>query len=448
MRKNKLIAGMAAFLILFNLCVFSFHGVSHTVSADRAMPSFASSLIWHIEKDDDSSSVDFSEGKLTINNVSGTSLVACDSGVTDAVIEFSMTRTSDAVYEYDASGKIVYPVPSFGLKYDMNEDYSEGYEVRAHFSQVLTYVNYESVWEDKTTGEGLENVKIADGDEWVTVAQYYYTQLKKSVKYRFRLEICRNLIELYINDNLFLRDYLEQDVTKSNIAFCVHEKSSVVFEDLNVSTLADYGNRMIDELVLPQSGWNTNEVIDYEKKLKAINYFLEKSFTDGNYAEVQNYLSFTQCEEQFESQYGIIAKRLPVITVNGAFEETYEITDMISVPKATAVDDSGNVYYVKKEVVFNGKNVRINDDSSFQANESGEYKVRYTAYNALGECTTEEFDFWVTGTITEEQYELKNLKTFVISAVVFVLVCVGCTIAFIFIKKDVRRKNCDKGAKK
>ncbi len=360
-----------------------------------------------IVQSDVASTATLEEGKLVVNNVSGITELRLPEGENgDYVIAFTMERVSGETTIMNGANK-VYPHPYFGVKYRMSEDYQTGYEVRLHYSQATPTGNSSYNDFDKETGapieisgRGLENWEVASTDVMNnqfqgknTTFSYYRRELALGVAYDIRIEVTGKVVKLFINDECFLKDILENQTANGRIALNVMQTAKISVSDLCVYTLAEYAEAKCAGLKV-QDGQSVEIVEDYVARANDIEEYFERAFTESERETLDSWLDFLEQKELLNTYYQLNSKNLPKITVAWQDRSDYVTGKEIILPAATAVDVDGNTLATKVSVRFGDREVKMKGNA-FTANEAGSYTVVYSARDVDGQTQTKEFTLTV-----------------------------------------------------
>ncbi len=447
---NFLLTLILCLILLFTalLCTHNYNRVFASTSTsmhfdfsnDQTLSQFT------VKKSDATSTVALEEEKLIVDNQSGiTELRLPDIDYSDFVIAFTMRRISGETRIMDGNVK-VYPHPYLGVKYRMSEDFQVGYETRVHYAQVLTQGLSSHNDFDKTTGTpiensgiGLENWQVASADiennvfnGRNTTFNYYRKDLELNKDYDVRLEVTGNIIKLFVNDVFFMKDILDNNTQNVNLAINVMQKAKIAISNLSVYTIYDYAQEKVSKLNVQQN--QASDVVDeYVSMAKDIEEYFGRAFTGAELDGLSAWSAYLTQKELLNSYYNVEQKYLPTINVVWRNSNDYATGDVITLPVATAEDCFGNSIVTNLSVKFDGKNLRV-ENNSFTAREVGEYTVIYSATSSYGERQTKEF------TISVAQggpSNIGNSNTILIIGIVAISISAIAfgTVLFIFLKK-------------
>lgn len=330
---------------------------------------------------------------LKVVNASGATEIKLPVERENFVAEFDCTRAADANALYS----------SMSLKYRVAEDYSSANEVRVHskqkglqalsgdnyYTQDWVYANY-TIWLQEATGQGVEHWHIKDMDtaaltndeQQMHIFNYYYHELYIGETHTYRVQVTDNLLELYIDGEMFLRDIIETGEDGTGLALRVDGDCTMLFDNIKVYTPEAYAEKRIAELPDIQDE-QTDEVVDgYVKALEAARAYGTK-FVGTAFTSVSNYATLAEKEAKLEEYYGLTSSKKPQLTVAWVLEKNYVTEDKVQAPAAEAVDIDGNKLAVDIKVQFDGKTVR-SENGAFTAVEAGEYTLIYTARDRNG----------------------------------------------------------------
>ena len=399
--KNKKVLGLTAVMLGAVIC--SAPLTASFVSADSAqaetyvqdftqMPSD-----WTIVKSNSESTAEVAsvngESVLKVDNASGATELRLPVQKSDFVMEFDCTRAEDANILYS----------SVSLKYHIAGDNTSANEVRIHSKQKglggFSGDNYETqdwsianytLWLQEETGQGVEHWHIKDMDttalsnesQQMHIFNYYYHELYINETYHYRVQVTGNLMELYINGEMFLRDIIESNEDGMGLAHRVDGDCTMLLDNVKVYSPKSYAEKRIAELPEIQAEQGADVVESYVEALQAVREYGVK-FVGTAFSAVDGYESLTAKENQLEEYYQIQASKKPALSVAWVLEKKYVTDDKIQAPSATAVDYNGNPIAVSIKIQFNGKTVR-SEKGAFTAVEAGEYTVIYTAHDVDG----------------------------------------------------------------
>lgn len=406
MTKNKKLLGLTALTLGVVVC-----GASLTASLASADSVPTDTYAWEftqmpndfsIVKSDSASMVDVAEvngeSVLKVDNASGATEIRLPVQKSDFVMEFDCTRAEDADVLYS----------SISLKYRLAEDKASANEVRIHskqkgiggdnngkfagdnyYTQDWAYSNY-TLWLEEATGQGVEHWHIKDMDtatlsndeQQMHIFNYYYHELYIGEMHNYRVQVSGNLMELYIDGEMFLRDIIESNEDGTGLALRVDGDCTMLFDNVKIYSPKAYAEKRIAELPEIQAEQDAEVVDAYVEAVKAVKEYGVK-FVGEEFSRVDGYETLTAKESKIEEYYQIKASKKPVLTVAWVLEKNYVTDDKIQAPSASAVDYNGKPLVVNVKIQFDGKTVR-SVKGAFTAVEAGEYTVIYTAHDVDG----------------------------------------------------------------
>lgn len=401
---------------------------------------------WVVESYNAGSTVTTQDGKITVSNVvetgsykgetvnvGATEIKLPDIGLSDYVIEFDATRISGD--------------ESFSLKYRLDENYEKGYELRVHFPQWIAGGGcYTDVYLDDYTGKAFENWEVNvrnlkydyDIGKLVNVG-CFDNELYVGEKFTYRVEVTGDTVEFYVNDELYLKDYLEKTTDGGRTALRVAGETTVEFDNFKTYTLTEYAEKKLADTPTILADQDEITLRDYKLDLLDTQKYLDKCFSASEQTSLNGYDKLTQAKADIETKYGYKELRKPIISVDWNLVSSFNANDSVKIPKGTAVDGNNQTVYVTNAVMFNGKIVKQDENGYISANEAGKYTVVYTATNFYGESVTKEYTFTVNAPPADYSIVL------LIAGLVFVLGGASLAVMFFTTKKVNATEIANKG---
>ncbi len=454
MKRKLLCTALAATLYVCGLHCISPAQTVQTSADGVYTQAFASADAideFEIVKDDTASTVRVENGALQITNVSGTTELVLPVERNDFVIEFDYTRLQENDIIDSTYGIID---TSIGINYRQANDF--GYETKIHSTQrdgklnngfwgewagqhyaSATTTNEGGKLSNELAGHGLANWLHEDEDSSKLLTYYYYAnRLHLSETYRLRLQVSGDMVMLYINEEQYLKDILDDVTDGTGLSFKIQGDCTVAIDNLSVYSPTEYAEKLISALPEIKDGQDEATVKNYQAALENVRDF-GLYFLDNKYNDVSNYVAFEEKENQLESLYEIKLSQKPVLVVAWS-EAEYISESVITLPQATAKDVKGNELVVDVKVKFNDKFVKC-ENNAFTANEAGEYTVVYTAHDASGNESVTEYTLQVTqkapDTKTVELTKKPNYALLIVSCSVFAVVVIGYVVGLIWIRR-------------
>lgn len=310
----------------------------------------------------------------------------------DFVLTFESTRLQETAVAGDA-------VDSFSVKYGIQPN-SFGYEVELNVLQKdknpgFNYyssgskpdsdfcgpydcygVEYRTVVESDVE-KGINRSRIDGitflGDEIRVNDTHTYTMIRIGKEMQF-----------YIDGDLIFRQ-LVQNYKDGDLAFRVAKGMIFSFDNVTVYSKQGYAemliqSKLIDETILSNEaalGVEVNKIKDYLER-----YNINVSGLEGGEF-------YDVAKEVYEEMTA------PELTI-GEVALTYSVGDVLILPTATAKDYKENSLVVNYEIIFNGKQVKI-ENGKATLNEEGDYVLRIWTRDVRGVRIEKTYDLTVGG---------------------------------------------------
>ncbi len=342
----------------------------------KYVQNFASNVLpdtWEVNASNGGAPVSVADGALTVNNASGaTEINLQDVSVTNFVLKF------DATF---ASGD-----GSFSVKYGVPDDGNGGYELKVGMG--VTDESLRSYYGDHDTqaqgnnGKAIEfrsinEVDLASGVNDRTLLAFNYLEVfEKNTLYHFEINVCKDAVQLYVNDTLTLNQKHTGEFGGDDLILRVDGKLNVSFDNIEIYGLLAYGEKLCSALTYGES-LTVDEALALEKQVGRVEDYLQRFLPEEDVKDFDSYLCY-------EGAKALINDALkPTLSVNWTLGSTGKAGTEITLPNGSATGYNGTSVYVKKQIRFVGKYLQIKDNRA-SLNEVGVYEVIYTATDVNG----------------------------------------------------------------
>lgn len=370
------------------------------------------------------SSVDIVNGALQIVNVNATETtkIKLPVGLNNFVMDFSYTILEEEKIT-DAKLAIIDAGLSVLYRYSNDEN---GYETTIHSTQKDGELTTTGEWSiqnygsgpnikvqgqampNETSGHGIENWIYSNHTKRLLTFNYYYAPLEKSQTYNLRLQVSGRLVELYIDNDKFLCDILDEQTSFEDLYLQISGKTTVAIDNLCVYSPVAYAERLIEDLPVIKAEQSETQVNAYLKALNNVHDFALRFIGNDALINLSNYETYKTANDNLISFYGNILSQKPILTV--AWKNvTYEQQSTITLPIATGVAANGKNLFVNTKVQFDGKTLEC-VQNTFQANEAGKYTITYWIHDEQGNETKEEYSLYVVDTMSNSSKMEKSVE--------------------------------------
>lgn len=317
--------------------------------------------------------------------------------------DFVLTMQATRLQEESVTGD---DIDSFSVKYGIQED-SSGYEVELNVLQ-----------KDKNAGfyyyGNQPHQPDADGYGPYTLhaAEYRYVaesnvetgvnksridgftflagEIEMNQAYTYTMVRIGKEMQFYVNGEMIFHQ-VEKSYKDGAVALRVAEGMKFSFDNLTVYSKEGYAEALIDDIGLQyEESWTKEDAEHAEKALKRATEYIQKYNVDV--MELVGGADYVQAKAQYE------AETAPTLTVSGKVDKTYAVGDKLTLPTATATDYKGNALAVYYELLFDDKNVRI-ENGEAQLNEKGTYNLRVWTRDVYGVITEKIYTLTVEETV-------------------------------------------------
>lgn len=370
------------------------------------------------------SSVDIVNGALQIVNfhATETTKIKLPIALNNFVMDFSYTILEE---EKIMDSKLAIIDAGLSVLYRNSND-EHGYETKIHSTQKDGDLTTTGEWSiqnygsgpnikvqgqnipNEASGHGIENWIYGDHTKRLLAFNYYYAPLEKSKTYNLHLQVSGRLVELYINNDKFLCDLLDEQTSFEDLYLQISGKTTVAIDNLCVYSPVAYAERLIEDLPVIKAEQSESQVNAYLKALHNVRDFALRFIGEDSLIHLRNYQTYKTANDNLINFYGNILSQKPILTV--AWKNvTYDQQSTITLPTATGVDANGKILFVNTKVQFGGKTVEC-IENTFRANEAGKYTITYWLHDEQGNETKEEYSLYVFDTISDSSKTEKSVE--------------------------------------